>query len=199
MGQGHAAACGGAGSFVDLLHNGAVHLLGVDAHSLQHADGHVAALPQQPHEQMLRADAGRAHAHGFGHSQLHGALGAGGQTLRGGCAGQTLAHAALQHGADHVLGHAVFPHDPMGNAVLLPHQSQQDMLGAHIAVTHFFGGLLRQTQSLLSTGSKLVFMSHIKHFLSVLSLCIRYVRCVRRPHCCGGRVRSSSRRRAASS
>ena len=50
MGQRHAAACGGAGSFVDLLHNGAIHLLGVDTHGLQHADGHVAALPQQPHE-----------------------------------------------------------------------------------------------------------------------------------------------------
>ena len=167
VGDGHIVVCGCPGAFVDLLHHGAVHLLGVNAHGVQYPDGHIAALPQQAQQQMLRSDVSGAHAHGLGHGQLHGALGPGGKPLGRCRAGQTLAHTALQHGADHVLRHAVFPHDPVGNAVLLPHESQQDMLGAHIAVAHFFGGLLRQTQGLLCPGSELIFMCHIEHFLSL--------------------------------
>ena len=167
MGHGHTAVCGGTGPLIDFLHHGAVHLLGVDAHGVQHPDGHVIAFPQQAHEQMLGTDVPGAHAHGLGHGQLHGTLGPGGQPLGGCCTGQTLAHAALQHGADHVLGHAVFLHDPVGDAVLFPHQPQQNMLTAHIAVAHFLSGLLGQAQSLLCTGGKLIFMSHIKHILSV--------------------------------
>ena len=116
---------------------------------------------------MLGTDVPGAHAHGLGHGQLHGTLSPGGQPLGGCCTGQTLAHAALQHGADHVLGHAVFLHDPVGDAVLFPHQPQQNMLTAHIAVAHFFSSLLGQAQSLLCAGGKLIFMSHIKHILSV--------------------------------
>ena len=122
MGSGGASG-GSPGSLVDLLNHGAIHLLGVDTHGVQHADGHVVALPQQAHEQMLGADVPGAGAHSLRHSQFHGALGPGSKPLSGGCAGHTLAHTALQHSADHILRHAVLLHDPVGNAVLLPHQA----------------------------------------------------------------------------
>ena len=193
MGGGNASG-GGPGALIDLLHHGAVHLLGVDAHGVQHPDGHVVAFPQQAHEQVLRADVTGAHTGSLGHGQLHGTLGPGGKTLGGCRAGQPSAHAALQHGADHVLGHAVLLHDPVGDAVLFPHQAQQNMFTAHIAVAHFLRGLLGQAQGFLRAGGKLILMSHIKHILS-LSLFFSG----RRPHCCEGRARSSSRMRAASS
>ena len=110
MGSGGASG-GSPGSLVDLLNHGAVHLLGVDTHGVQ------------AHEQMLGADVPGTGAHSLRHSQLHGALGPGSKSLSGGCAGHTLAHTALQHSADHILRHAVLLHDPVGNAVLLPHQA----------------------------------------------------------------------------
>ena len=167
-GSGGAAAGGGcgAGRFVDLFHHGAVQLLGVDAHGAQHPDGHIVALTQQAHQQMLGTNVARAGAGRFGHGQLHGALGPGGQPLGGSRAGKAGAHAAMQHIADHIIGEACLLQDAVGNALLLTHQAQQQMLGAHIAMSHFLGSLLGQPQGFLRTGGEFIF-HHSLHFLSV--------------------------------
>ena len=115
---------------------------------------------------MLGADIARTGAGRFGHGQLHGALGPGSQPLGGSRAGKAGAHAAMQHIADHIIGEARFLQDPVGNALLLTHQAQQQVLTAHIAVAHFLGGLLGQPQGFLRTGGEFIF-HHSLHFLSV--------------------------------
>ena len=157
-GSGSAAGHGGgAGRLIELLHHGAVQLLGVDAHGAQDAQGHVVALPQQPHQQMLGADVAGAGAGGLGNGQLHGALGTGRQPLRGCGAGDAGAYAAVQDVADHLVGESVLLQHTVGNALLFPQQAQQQVLGAHIAMSHILSGLLGQTQSLLCTGGEFIF------------------------------------------
>ena len=115
---------------------------------------------------MLGTNVARAGAGRFGHGQLHGALGPGGQPLGGSRAGKAGAHAAMQHIADHIIGEACLLQDAVGNALLLTHQAQQQMLGAHIAMSHFLGSLLGQPQGFLRTGGEFIF-HHSLHFLSV--------------------------------
>ena len=146
----------GAGQVAHALHHGAVHLVGIDAHGAQNAQTHVAALPQNAHQQMGGADGAAAHAGSLGHSQLHHALGAGRKTLTGRGAGHALAHAALQHGADHLIGHAELGQHAVRHAVLLADQTQQQMLGAHVAVTQLLRRFLTQSQSFLCTGGEFI-------------------------------------------
>ena len=147
---------GSLGRGLRLLQNGTVHLVGVNAHSPQDTKPHVAALAEQPHQQVPGADRGGAHTGGLGHRQLHHALGAGRQTLAGCRAGHALAHAALQHGADHLIGHTELGQHAVRHAVLLAEQTQQQVLGADVAVTQLLGGLLTQAQSFLCTGGELI-------------------------------------------
>ena len=158
---GLAVGCGraaghGVGGVVQLLDDAAVHLLGVHAHGAQDAQGHVAALPEDAHQQVLRADVAAAHAGGLGHGQLHHALGAGRKTLTGRGAGHPLAHAALQHGAHHLVGDAILRQHAVGDALLLADQAQQQMLGANVAMAHLLRRFLAQTQGLLGPGGEFI-------------------------------------------
>ena len=105
----------------------------------------------------LTAMAGVAGAGGLGNGQLHGALGPGGQPLGGSRAGKAGAHAAMQHIADHIIGEARFLQDAVGNALLLTHQAQQQVLAAHIAVPKPGGVLLGQPQGAQGGGGKAAF------------------------------------------
>ena len=166
--SGGAAAAGHSlgGGVVQLLQHGAVQLIGVNADGPQDAQAHIAALPEQPHQQVLRADVAAAHAGGLGHGQLHHALGPGRQALTGGSAGDAVAHAALQHGAHHLVGDAELGQHPVGDALLLADQAQQQVLRTHVAVAQLLCGLLTQTQSFLCAGGEFI-LRHKKHFLSM--------------------------------
>ena len=141
---------------MQLLDDAAVHLIGIHTHGAQDAQSHVAALAQDAHQQVLRADVAAAHAGGLGHSQLHHALGTGSQPLTGRGAGHPLAHAALQHGAHHLIGDAILRQHAVGDALLLADQAQQQMLGAHVAVAHLLRRFLTQTQGLLGPGGEFI-------------------------------------------
>ena len=154
--RGRGAASGSPGHIVELLQHSAVHFIGVHAHGTQDTQAHVTALTEQAHQQMGGADGAAAHAGRLGHSQLHHALGAGRQALAGRGAGNALAHAALQHGADHFIGDAELTEHAVRHAVLLADQTEQQMLGAHVAVTQLLGSLLAQTQNFLCTGGKFI-------------------------------------------
>ena len=106
---------------------------------------------------MLGADVAGAGAGGLGNGQLHGALGTGRQPLRGCGAGNAGAYAAVQDVADHLVGESVLLQHTVGNALLFPQQAQQQVLGAHIAMSHILSGLLGQTQSLLCTRGEFIF------------------------------------------
>ena len=165
---GGAAAAGHSlgGGVVQLLQHGAVHLIGVNADGTQDTQTHVAALTEQPHQQVLRADIAAAHAGGLGHGQLHHALGPGRQPLAGGSAGHAMSHAALQNGAHHLIGNAELGQHPVRDALLLADQAQQQVLRAYVTVAQLLGGLLAQTQSFLCTGGEFI-LRHKKHFLSM--------------------------------
>ena len=122
------------------------------------AQGHVVALPQQPHQQMLGADIAGAGAGGLGNGQLHGTLGTGASApervrrRRRRC--PTLRCRMSQTNS------SVSPFSSRTRwamPLLFPQQAQQQVLGAHIAMSHILSGLLGQTQSLLCTRGEFIF------------------------------------------
>ena len=184
---GACAAGDGVGrALAELLLHAGVHLPGIHTHGAQDAHGHIAALPQQAHQQMLGADVPGAHPVGFAHSQLDDALGAGRQALTGRVAGGALSHVMPQDTGDHLVGEAVFGQHAVGNALFLPQQTQQQMLAAYVIMAHILGGFLRQTQGFLSTRGEFILIHKWSHPFSYFG---SYAES----------FFSSSRRRAASS
>ena len=168
-GSGAAGDSMGTG-LAELLLYGGVHLPGIHAHGAQDAHGHIAAFPQQSHQQMLGADVTGAHPVGFAHGQLDHAFGTGRQALTGGVAGGALSHAALEDTGDHLVGETVFGQHPVGDALLLPQQAQQQMLAAYIAMAQILGSLLRQTQGFFRTGGEFILIHQWSHPFDFMAL-----------------------------
>ena len=63
------------------------------------------------------------------------------------------------------MGDAVFAQHPMGQALLLADKTQQQVLGAYIAVAHILGGLLGEPQNLLGMRGKFILIHHRKQLL----------------------------------
>ena len=170
VGSAGAAGNGMGRGLAELLLHGGVHLPGIHAHGAQDAHGHIAAFPQQTHQQMLCADIAGAHPVGFAHGQLNDTFGTGRQALAGRVAGGALSHAALEDTGDHLVGETVFGQHPVGDALLLPQQAQQQMLAAHIAMAQILGGLLRQTQGFFRTGSEFILIHQWSHPFDFMAL-----------------------------
>ena len=136
------AGTDGLGNLLQLLDNAAVELPLVNAHGTQDAQSHVVAFADDAHQQMFCADIAGTAAGRLTHSQFHHALGTGRQALTWRHTGRTRADAALQDGADHIIGQAELLQDPVGNALLFPQEPQKQMLRSHVAVTHLLGGFL---------------------------------------------------------
>ena len=115
---------------------------------------------------MLGADIPGAHSVRFAHRQLDDALGAGRQALTGGHAGRALAHTALQHVAHHLIGDAVLAEDAVGDALLLADQTQQQMLGANVAVTQLLRRFLTQPQGRAEVPERQGLLKAAPHYIT---------------------------------
>ena len=110
------------------------HLLQVDPQALQNARGHPFPFPQQANEQMLGADVGMVHPPGLVNRQLHHLLGAWRQPDF--ALGRPFSPPDDElHGRAHLGQVNAQPvQDSSGHALGLPHQPQQNMLGADVVV-----------------------------------------------------------------
>ena len=147
----------GAG-FRQLLLQIRVHMAGVNAYGAEDAESHIAALAENAHQKMLRADVGCAHAAGLRHRQLHHALGAGREALCRSEAAVTATHAPLYDACHHLVGEAVLGEHAVGKALLAAEKAEKEMLTAHIAVTQFLCRLLGEAQDFLCVGGESVFI-----------------------------------------
>ena len=165
------------GPLVQLLHQGGVEGPGVHPRRAEDADGHVVPLPQEARQQVLRAHIRAAAADGVLHGDLHHPAGPGGQALGGIPAGEARSHAALDDLDDHIVGEPGLQEHVVGGALVLPDQAQQQVLGAHIAVTQLACGLLAEAEGLLRAGAEF-FLIHVRYtsfhegrFFSFLPCC----------------------------
>ena len=135
-----------------------VHMAGVDPHGAEDAESHIAALAEDAHQKMLRADVGGVHAAGLRHRQLHHAFGAGGEPLCGGKAAASPTHAPLYDACHHLIGEAVLRQHAVGKTLLAAEKAEKEMLTAHIAVTQFLCRLLGEAQDFLCVGGESIFI-----------------------------------------
>ncbi len=128
-----AAGAAAAGVAQDAMGLGA-NLFEVDAQAFEDAGGNAFAFSQQANEQVLSADVGMVHAAGFVNGQLDDLLGAGGKSDF--ALGRTLTASDDELHGRAYLGqvNAQAGQHSSGNALGLPYQPKQDVLGADVVV-----------------------------------------------------------------
>ena len=137
------------------------NLVQVDAEALEDAGRDALALADEAQEQVLRADVVVAEAAGLVDRQLDDALGAGRQADLADDRAVTATDDELDGGPDlgqldvHVLEH------PGRDAFALPHQPEQQVLGADVVVVEALGLVLRKGQHLACPVSELVESFHV--------------------------------------
>ena len=107
---------------------------------------------------MLCAHVAAAEAVGLPHGVLNDPLGPRGEALGRGKARQAGAHDAGDGLPGLLRRDALAGQTPVGRAALLPHEAQQQVLAAYVAVAQLLRGLLGQAQGALGPGGESVFV-----------------------------------------
>ena len=151
------AAEGGRGLPAQSAHQVVVKPFELHAAARQDPGGHAVPLPQQAQQQVLGAHVAVAQSGGLRHGQLNDLFATGGQPLGGHGDRGSHPHQPGNGAADGLGLQTGVAQHLGGHALPLPGQAQQQVLGAHVAVTQLGGGLLCQTQGGLGPLGESVF------------------------------------------